>query len=162
MIRIGHGYDVHACGEGDHVMLAGVRIPNDSGLVAHSDGDVALHALCDALLGAAGLGDIGRHFPDTDDAFRGADSRGLLRHVVSQLAQVGWTVGNVDLTVVAQRPRLSDHIEQMRDVVAQDLGVKRDYVNIKATTTERLGFVGREEGIAAHAVALITLGDHAA
>ena len=162
MIRIGHGYDVHACSEGDHVMLAGVRIPNDVGLVAHSDGDVALHALCDALLGAAGLGDIGRHFPDTDDAFRGADSRGLLRDVVSQLAQAGWTVGNVDLTVVAQRPRLSDHIEQMRDVVAQDLGVERDCVNIKATTTERLGFVGREEGIAAHAVALITSGDHAA
>ena len=162
MIRIGHGYDVHACGEGDHVMLAGVRIPNDVGLIAHSDGDVALHALCDALLGAAGLGDIGRHFPDTDDAFRGADSRGLLRDIVSQLAQAGWTVGNVDLTVVAQRPRLSDHIEQMRDVVAQDLGVERDYVNIKATTTERLGFVGREEGIAAHAVALITSGDHAA
>lgn len=162
MIRIGHGYDVHACGEGDHVMLAGVRIPNDVGLVAHSDGDVALHALCDALLGAAGLGDIGRHFPDTDDAFRGADSRGLLRDVVSQLAQAGWTVGNVDLTVVAQRPRLSDRIEQMRDVVAQDLGVERDCVNIKATTTERLGFVGREEGIAAHAVALITSGDHAA
>ena len=162
MIRIGHGYDVHACGEGDHVMLAGVRIPNDVGLVAHSDGDVALHALCDALLGAAGLGDIGRHFPDTDDAFRGADSRGLLRDVVSQLAQAGWTVGNVDLTVVAQRPRLSDRIEQMRDVVAQDLGVERDCVNIKATTTERFGFVGREEGIAAHAVALITSGDHAA
>ena len=162
MIRIGHGYDVHACGEGDHVMLAGVRIPNDVGLVAHSDGDVALHALCDALLGAAGLGDIGRHFPDTDDAFRGADSRGLLRDVVSQLAQAGWTVGNVDLTIVAQRPRLSDHIEQMRDVVAQDLGVERDCVNIKATTTERLGFVGRGEGIAAHAVALITSGDHAA
>lgn len=162
MIRIGHGYDVHACGEGDHVMLAGVRIPNDVGLIAHSDGDVALHALCDALLGAAGLGDIGRHFPDTDDAFRGADSRGLLRDVVSQLAQAGWTVGNVDLTIVAQRPRLSDHIEQMRDVVAQDLGVERDCVNIKATTTERLGFVGREEGIAAHAVALITSGDHAA
>ena len=162
MIRIGHGYDVHACGEGDHVMLAGVRIPNDVGLIAHSDGDVALHALCDALLGAAGLGDIGRHFPDTDDAFRGADSRGLLRDIVSQLAQAGWTVGNVDLTVVAQRPRLSDHIDQMRDVVAQDLGVERDYVNIKATTTERLGFVGREEGIAAHAVALITSGDRAA
>jgi 2-C-methyl-D-erythritol 2,4-cyclodiphosphate synthase len=162
MIRIGHGYDVHACGEGDHVMLAGVRIPNDSGLVAHSDGDVALHALCDALLGAAGLGDIGRHFPDTDDAFWGADSRGLLRHVVSELAQAGWTVGNVDLTVVAQRPRLSDRVEQMRDVVAQDLGVERDCINIKATTTERLGFVGREEGIAAHAVALITSGDHAA
>ena len=162
MIRIGHGYDVHACGEGDHVMLAGVRIPNDVGLVAHSDGDVALHALCDALLGAAGLGDIGRHFPDTDDAFRGADSRGLLRDVVSELGQAGWTVGNVDLTIVAQRPRLSDHIEQMRDVVAQDLGVERDCVNIKATTTERLGFVGRVEGIAAHAVALITSGDHAA
>ena len=162
MIRIGHGYDVHACGQGDHVMLAGVRIPSDFGLVAHSDGDVALHALCDALLGAAGLGDIGRHFPDTDDAFLGADSRGLLRNVVSRLAQAGWEVGNVDLTVIAERPRLSDYIEHMRDVVAKDLGAERDCVNVKATTTERLGFVGREDGIAAHAVALILSGDHTA
>ena len=130
--------------------------------MAHSDGDVALHALCDALLGAAGLGDIGKHFPDTDDAFRGADSRELLRHVRAQLSQAGWEVGNVDLTVIAQRPRLSDYIEQMRDAVAADLGMEPGCVNMKATTTERLGFVGREEGIAAHAVALITSGDHAA
>jgi 2-C-methyl-D-erythritol 2,4-cyclodiphosphate synthase len=162
MMRIGHGYDVHARGEGDHVMLGGVRIPSEFGLVAHSDGDVALHALCDALLGAAGLGDIGKHFPDTDDAFRGADSRELLRHVRAQLSQAGWEVGNVDLTVIAQRPRLSDYIEQMRDAVAADLGMEPGCVNMKATTTERLGFVGREEGIAAHAVALITSGDHAA
>ena len=162
MMRIGHGYDVHASGEGDHVMLGGVRIPSAFGLEAHSDGDVALHALCDALLGAAGLGDIGKHFPDTDDAFRDADSRELLRHVRAQLAQAGWAVGNVDLTIIAQRPRLSDYIEQMRDAVAADLDVEPGSVNVKATTTERLGFVGREEGIAAHAVALITSGDHAA
>ena len=162
MIRAGHGYDVHASGDGDHVMLGGVRIPSDFGLVAHSDGDVALHALCDALLGAAGLGDIGRHFPDTDNAFLGADSRELLRSVCSKLAQAGWVVGNVDLTIIAQRPRLSDFIAGMRDAIATDLAVDVTSVNVKATTTERLGFVGREEGIAAHAVALIESGDHAA
>ncbi len=162
MIRVGHGYDVHASGDGDHVMLGGVRVKSDFGLVAHSDGDVALHALCDALLGAAGLGDIGGHFPDTDDAFLGADSRELLRSVSSKLAQAGWVVGNVDLTIIAQRPRLSDFIEAMRDAIAILLAVDVTCVNVKATTTERLGFVGREEGIAAHAVALIQSGDGAA
>ena len=162
MIRVGHGYDAHASGDGDHVMLGGVRVPSDFGLVAHSDGDVALHALCDALLGAAGLGDIGGHFPDTDDAVRGADSRELLRSVRSMLAQAGWFVGNVDLTIIAQRPRLSDFIEAMRDAIAAVLAVDVTSVNVKATTTERLGFVGREEGIAAHAVALIQSGDGAA
>ena len=162
MIRVGHGYDVHASGDGDHVMLGGVQVKSDFGLVAHSDGDVALHALCDALLGAAGLGDIGGHFPDTDDAFLGADSRELLRSVSSKLAQAGWVVGNVDLTIIAQRPRLSDFIEAMRDAIAIVLAVDITCVNVKATTTERLGFVGREEGIAAHAVALIQSGDGAA
>ncbi|MBU01903.1 MAG: 2-C-methyl-D-erythritol 2,4-cyclodiphosphate synthase [Halieaceae bacterium] len=161
-MRVGHGYDVHASGDGDHVMLGGVRVKSDFGLVAHSDGDVALHALCDALLGAAGLGDIGGHFPDTDDAFLGADSRELLRSVSSKLAQAGWVVGNVDLTIIAQRPRLSDFIEAMRDAIAILLAVDVTCVNVKATTTERLGFVGREEGIAAHAVALIQSGDGAA
>ena len=156
MMRIGHGYDVHAFGDGDHVVLGGVRIDCDRGLVAHSDGDVLIHALCDALLGAAGLGDIGRHFPDTDERFSGADSRDLLRTVVSQLQSAGWSVGNVDLTVIAQTPRLSGHVAAMQGNLAQDLGVGRDCVNVKATTTERLGFVGREEGIASHAVALLT------
>jgi len=156
MMRIGHGYDVHAFGDGDHVVLGGVRIDCDRGLVAHSDGDVLIHALCDALLGAAGLGDIGRHFPDTDERFSGADSRDLLRAVVSQLQSAGWSVGNVDLTVIAQTPRLSEHVAAMQGNLAQDLGVGRDCVNVKATTTERLGFVGREERIASHAVALLT------
>ena len=156
MMRIGHGYDVHAFGDGDHVVLGGVRIDCDRGLVAHSDGDVLIHALCDALLGAAGLGDIGRHFPDTDERFSGADSRDLLRAVVSQLDAAGWSVGNVDLTVIAQTPRISEHVAAMQENLAQDLGVGEDCVNVKATTTERLGFVGREEGIASHAVALLT------
>ena len=156
MMRIGHGYDVHAFGDGDHVVLGGVRIDSDRGLVAHSDGDVLIHALCDALLGAAGLGDIGRHFPDTDERFRGADSRDLLRAVVSHLHAAGWSVANVDLTVIAQTPRLSEHVTAMQGNLAQDLGVGQDCVNVKATTTERLGFVGREEGIASHAVALLT------
>ena len=156
MMRIGHGYDVHAFGDGDHVVLGGVRIDCDRGLVAHSDGDVLIHALCDALLGAAGLGDIGRHFPDTDERFSGADGRDLLRAVVSQVQSAGWSVGNVDLTVIAQTPRLSEHVAAMQGNLAQDLGVGRDCVNVKATTTERLGFVGREEGIASHAVALLT------
>ena len=155
MMRIGHGYDVHAFGDGDHVVLGGVRIDCDRGLVAHSDGDVLIHALCDALLGAAGLGDIGRHFPDTDERFSGADSRDLLRAVVSQLQSAGWSVGNVDLTVIAQTPRLSEHVAAMQGNLAQDLGVGQDCVNVKATTTERLGFVGREEGVSAHAVVLL-------
>ena len=156
MMRIGHGYDVHAFGEGDFVMLGGVRIPCDVGLVAHSDGDVALHALCDALLGAAGLGDIGTHFPDTDAAFLGVDSRELLQKVVGQLFEAGWEVGNVDVTVIAQTPRLSDYISGMRANIAADLRVETHQVNVKATTTEQLGFVGRKEGIASHAVALLT------
>lgn len=156
MMRIGHGYDVHAFGDGDHVVLGGVRIEFDRGLVAHSDGDVMIHALCDALLGAAGLGDIGKHFPDTDERLSGADSRDLLRAVISQLDAAGWSVGNVDLTVIAQSPRLSEHVSAMQMNLAHDLGVAQDCVNVKATTTERLGFVGREEGIASHAVALLT------
>ena len=156
MMRIGHGYDVHAFGDGDYVVLGGVQIPCERGLIAHSDGDVPLHALCDALLGAAGLGDIGTHFPDTDPAFSGADSRVLLRTVVAQLNDAGWSVGNVDVTVIAQIPRLSGHIGEMRERIAADLGVKVGSVNVKATTTEKLGFVGREEGIASHAVALLT------
>ena len=155
MMRIGHGYDVHAFGAGDAVVLGGVQIPWERGLIAHSDGDVVLHALCDALLGAAGLGDIGRHFPDTDPAFNDADSRTLLRAVVAQLDEAGWTVGNVDLTVIAQTPRLSAHIDEMRERMAADLRVATGSVNVKATTTEKLGFVGREEGIASHAVALL-------
>ena len=155
MIRIGHGYDVHAFGEGDAVVLGGIQIPCERGLIAHSDGDVVLHALCDALLGAAGLGDIGRHFPNTDPAFSDADSRTLLRAVVAQLDEAGWTVVNIDLTVIAQTPRLSQHIDGMRDCIAADLRVPMGSVNVKATTTEKLGFVGREEGIASHAVALL-------
>ena len=156
MMRIGHGYDVHAFGEGDAVVLGGVQIPWERGLIAHSDGDVVLHALCDALLGAAGLGDIGRHFPDTDPAFSDADSRTLVRAVVAQLDEAGWTIVNVDLTVIAQTPRLSEHIDGMRERIAADLRVVVGSVNVKATTTEQLGFVGREEGIATHAVALLT------
>ena len=156
MMRIGHGYDVHAFGEGDAVVLGGVQIPWERGVIAHSDGDVVLHALCDALLGAAGLGDIGRHFPDTDPAFSDADSRTLVRAVVAQLDEAGWTIVNVDLTVIAQTPRLSEHINRMRERIAADLRVVVGSVNVKATTTEKLGFVGREEGIATHAVALLT------
>lgn len=155
MMRIGHGFDVHAFGVGDHVMLGGVAIPCDRGLVAHSDGDVVLHALCDALLGAAGLGDIGAHFPDTDPQFKGADSRALLRSVVLKVASIGWLTGNADITVVAQKPRLSAHIQAMKACIAEDLGVNGNCVNVKATTTERLGYVGREEGIACHAVVLL-------
>lgn len=153
--RIGHGIDVHRFGDGDHVVLGGVRIPHDHGLIAHSDGDVALHALCDALLGALALGDIGQHFPDTDNQYHQADSRGLLRHVMSLVAKKGYRVGNCDLTVLAERPRLSSYIPQMRECIAADLGVTTDCVSIKATTTEKLGFVGRREGIEAHAVAIL-------
>lgn len=154
-MRIGHGYDVHRFTDGDFVTLGGVRIPHRFGLLAHSDGDVLLHALSDALLGAAALGDIGKHFPDTDPQFKGADSRVLLRHVVGLIAAKGWVVGNVDATIVAQAPKMAPHIEAMRALVAADLGVEVDQVNVKATTTEKLGFTGREEGIAVHAVALL-------
>lgn len=154
-MRIGHGYDVHRFGDGDFITLGGLQIPHDRGLMAHSDGDVVLHALTDAILGAAALGDIGRHFPDTDPQFKGADSRVLLRHALSLVHAKGWKVGNVDVTIAAQAPKLAPHIEGMRQRVADDLQVTLDQVNIKATTTEKLGFVGRQEGIAVHAVALL-------
>jgi 2-C-methyl-D-erythritol 2,4-cyclodiphosphate synthase len=154
-MRIGHGYDVHRFGEGSFITLGGVRIDHRAGLVAHSDGDVLLHALSDALLGAAALGDIGQHFPDTDPRFKGADSRALLRHVVGLVRNKGWRVANVDATIVAQAPKMAPHIPGMRQCIAEDLQVELDAVNVKATTTEKLGFTGREEGIAVHAVALL-------
>ncbi len=154
-MRIGHGYDVHRFTDGDFITLGGVRIAHRYGLLAHSDGDVVLHALSDALLGAAALGDIGKHFPDTDPQFKGADSRVLLRHVVGVVQAKGWKVGNVDATIVAQAPKMAPHIELMRHCIAHDLQVQLDQVNVKATTTEKLGFTGREEGIAVHAVALL-------
>ena len=154
-MRIGHGFDVHAFEDGDFITLGGVQIPHSHGLKAHSDGDVALHALADALLGAAALGDIGKHFPDTEEQWAGADSRGLLRHVVSLIDNKGSRVGNVDITIIAQAPKMAPHIEDMRSAIAADLCVRIDDVNVKATTTEKLGYVGRKEGIAVHAVALL-------
>lgn len=154
-LRIGHGYDVHAFTSGDHIVLGGVTIPHGKAFMAHSDGDVLVHALCDALLGAAALGDIGRHFPDSDAQYQGIDSRKLLRQVVTLLHKHGWRVGNVDSTIIAQAPKMAPHIEAMRANLAQDLGVAVGQVNVKATTTEHLGFAGREEGIAAHAVVLL-------
>ncbi|MED5608553.1 MULTISPECIES: 2-C-methyl-D-erythritol 2,4-cyclodiphosphate synthase [Pseudomonas] len=154
-MRIGHGYDVHRFGEGDFITLGGVRIPHKFGLIAHSDGDVLLHALSDALLGACALGDIGKHFPDTDPRFKGADSRALLRHVVTLVHEKGHVIGNVDATIIAQAPKMAPHIEAMRAAIAEDLQVDIEQVNVKATTTEKLGFTGREEGIAVHAVALL-------
>ncbi len=154
-IRIGQGFDVHAFAEGRKLILGGIEIPHDRGLAGHSDADVLLHAICDALLGAAGLGDIGRHFPDTDPGFKGADSRQLLHQVVTMLERKGWGVVNVDATVIAQAPRLAPYIEAMRDQIAGLLRLDPASVNIKATTTEHLGFAGRGEGIAAMATALI-------
>lgn len=154
-MRIGQGYDAHRFEAGKPLVLGGVPIDHDEGLKAHSDGDVLIHALCDALLGAAGLGDIGRHFPDSDPGLEGVDSRELLRSVIEQIHQRGWGVGNVDLTAVAQRPRLSSYIDAMRQVLAVDLQVNPQQVNVKATTTEGMGFTGRGEGIAASAVALL-------
>lgn len=154
-MRIGQGYDVHAFGEGDHVMLGGVRIPHDRGVVAHSDGDVVIHALCDALLGALALGDIGRHFPPSDDRWRDADSRDFLRAVAAILAERGHALGNADITVIAERPKVGPHVEAMRSCLAADLGCGIDRISIKATTSERLGFTGRGEGIAAMAVVLL-------
>jgi len=154
-VRIGQGFDVHAFREGGRLILGGVEIAHSHGLVAHSDGDVLLHALCDALLGAAGLGDIGRHFPDSDAAYRGIDSRKLLRAVMDKIEQQGLAVGNADLTIVAQAPKLAPHVEFMCGNIAADLGVERGRVNVKATTTEQLGFTGRGEGIAAFAVVLL-------
>lgn len=154
-MRIGHGFDVHAFCPGDKIVLGGVHIPWSQGLEAHSDGDVLLHAVCDALLGALGLGDIGGHFPDTDPAHAGADSRHLLRQVMALVSDAGWALGNLDCTVIAQAPRLAAHIPAMREHLAADLAATTAQVNIKATTTEGLGFTGRKEGIAAHAVVLL-------
>lgn len=154
-MRIGQGYDVHAFGEGDKIVIGGCVIPYTRGLIAHSDGDVLLHALCDALLGAAALGDIGHHFPDTDAQYRNIDSRALLRMVYSKLKASGWTLANADMTIVAQAPRMAPHIPRMVENIAADLEVATGQVNVKATTTEQLGFTGRKEGIAAYAVVLL-------
>ncbi len=154
-MRIGHGYDAHRFEAGRPLILGGVHVPHDRGLAAHSDGDAVIHALCDALLGAAALGDIGAHFPDTDATFRNIDSRLLLRRVMEVLGEQGWRVGNVDITVVAQSPKLAPFLPDMRRILAADMGTAADNVSIKATTTERMGFIGREEGLAAHAVALL-------
>ncbi len=159
-MRIGHGFDVHAFEQGDAIMMGGVKIPHSHGLKAHSDGDVALHALADALLGAAALGDIGRHFPDTDEEWSGADSRMLLRHVLRLVADKGYRVGNVDVTIIAQSPKMAPYIDDMRAAIAADLLLRIDDVNVKATTTEKLGYVGRKEGIAVHALALLVSSDN--
>jgi 2-C-methyl-D-erythritol 2,4-cyclodiphosphate synthase len=155
---VGHGFDVHAFAENRKLIVGGVDIPHERGLAGHSDADVLLHAICDALLGGAGLGDIGRHFPDTDAAFAGIDSRILLRRVAEQLRERGWQAGNVDATIIAQAPKMAPHIAQMTANIAVDLGVAIECVNVKATTTEKLGFTGRGEGIAAEAVCLIMRG----
>jgi 2-C-methyl-D-erythritol 2,4-cyclodiphosphate synthase len=155
MIRIGQGYDVHAFGDGDKIVMGGVVIPHNKGLIAHSDGDVLLHALCDALLGAVAMGDIGKHFPDTDMQYKNADSRALLRMVFAKINQKGWKLGNADMTIVAQAPRMASHIPRMVENIASDLRADISQVNVKATTTERLGFTGREEGIACYAVVLL-------
>ena len=154
-MRIGNGFDVHAFGEGDHLMLGGVRIPFERGIVAHSDGDVAIHALCDAILGALALGDIGTHFPPSDEKWRGADSRQFLRHCALLMDQHGWTLANADLTIICEKPRIGPHVEAMRAALAADLGSTPAHVSVKATTTEKLGFTGRGEGIAAQAVVLL-------
>jgi len=154
-MRIGQGFDVHAFGEGDHVMLGGVRIPYGRGVVAHSDGDVIIHALCDAVLGGLGEGDIGRHFPDSDPRYRGADSRVFLRTVAQMMRTAGFRLVNTDLTVLAEAPRIAAHRDAIASNLAADLGVEARYINVKATTTERMGFVGRGEGLAALASVLL-------
>ena len=154
-MRIGHGYDVHKFSEGRDLIIGGVTIPHTHGLEAHSDGDVLIHAICDALLGAAGLWDIGHHFPDTDVEFKNIDSRLLLKRVISDLSDRGWRVNNIDSTVIAQEPKLAPFIPKMRKLLAEDLAIEYDALNVKATTTEKLGFAGRKEGIAAHAVVLL-------
>ena len=155
-MRIGHGYDVHAFAENRKLIIGGVDIPHHLGLAGHSDADVLLHAICDAMLGAAGLGDIGRHFPDTDARYKGIDSRKLLQEVARLLHEKGYSVNNLDATIIAQAPKMAPHISQMVINIAADIGVEADAVNVKATTTEKLGFAGREEGIAAEAVCLIS------
>lgn len=155
-MRVGQGYDVHRFGPGDYVMLGGVKVPHSRGVIAHSDGDVLLHALCDALLGAAGLGDIGQHFPDTDSSYAGADSRELLKNVRAKISAAGWKVENCDLCLIAEKPKLSPHRDAIRETIASLLGLDISAVNLKATTTEKLGYTGREEGLAAQAVALLS------
>jgi len=154
-LRIGQGYDVHAFGPGDHLMIGGVRVPHSHSVLAHSDGDVLLHALCDALLGALALGDIGTHFPPTDLRWKGVDSRILLRHCYALVYEQNWQVGNVDLTVICERPKIGPHAQTMREVIAADLAIRPDQVSVKATTSEKLGFTGRGEGIAAQAIVLL-------
>lgn len=153
--RIGHGYDVHALGEGLRLVLGGVEISHTKGCIAHSDGDVLLHAICDALLGAAALGDIGKHFPDSSAEFKGVDSRKLLARVVGLLAECGYRVGNIDSTIAMQRPKLRPYIDSMREQIAMTIGIDVDCVSVKATTTEHLGFEGEEKGVSATCVALI-------
>ncbi|MEL6115524.1 MULTISPECIES: 2-C-methyl-D-erythritol 2,4-cyclodiphosphate synthase [Photobacterium] len=154
-MRIGHGFDVHKFGGDGPVIIGGVAVPYEQGLIAHSDGDVALHAVCDALLGAIGAGDIGRHFPDTDAEWAGADSRMLLRDVYAKVKAKGYRLGNLDVTIIAQAPKMAPYIEQMCQTIADDLDTTVDNINVKATTTERLGFTGRKEGIACEAVVLL-------
>lgn len=156
MIRIGHGFDVHQLVAGRKCIIGGVDIPHENGLLGHSDADVLLHAICDALLGAAALGDIGKHFPDTDARFAGANSRDLLKHVGALLHARGFVIGNIDATIIAQAPRMAPHISAMVNNIASDLELAETQVNVKATTTEKLGFAGREEGIAAEAVCVIS------
>lgn len=155
MFRIGQGFDVHQLVAGRPCIIGGVNIPHDKGLLGHSDADVLLHAICDAMLGAAALGDIGKHFPDSDARYKGIDSRELLRHVATLVATHGWVVGNIDATVIAEAPRMAPHVGAMVANIAADVGVPAAYVNVKATTTEKLGFAGRGEGIAAQAVCLL-------
>lgn len=155
MIRIGHGFDVHKFGGQGPVIIGGVNVPYEQGLLAHSDGDVALHAVCDALLGAIAAGDIGRHFPDTDAEWKGADSRFLLRDVYAKVKAKGYVIGNLDVTIMAQAPKMAPHIDAMCAVIAEDLETDVSNINVKATTTERLGFTGRKEGIACEAVVII-------
>ncbi|OOF38353.1 2-C-methyl-D-erythritol 2,4-cyclodiphosphate synthase [Rodentibacter mrazii] len=155
MIRIGHGFDVHAFGEDRPLIIGGVTVPYHTGFIAHSDGDVALHALTDALLGAAALGDIGKLFPDTDMQYKNADSRGLLREAFRQVKEKGYKVGNIDVTIIAQAPKMRPYIDDMRAVIADDLTCSIEQINVKATTTEKLGFTGRSEGIACEAVVLL-------
>ena len=154
-IRIGQGYDVHAFGDGDHVVLGGVRIPHGRGVLAHSDGDVVIHALCDAILGALALGDIGRHFPPSDPQWKDADSRAFLRQCAGLARERGWRLGNADVTVICEQPKVGPHAAAMREALAADTDVAVDAISVKATTTETLGFTGREEGIAAQAVCLL-------
>jgi len=154
-MRIGQGFDVHKFGDGNQIIIGGVSIPHSHGLIAHSDGDVLLHALSDALLGALALGDIGHHFPDDDDNWKGADSRALLKHVYGIINTRGYRMVNADMTLIAQRPKFAPHIDQMRANIAEDLSISIDMVSVKATTTEKLGFAGREEGIAAQATVLL-------